>query len=298
MTERPAYADLPGGDASGLFGAGDALGALNLQTPSAIAHAATLVREGAVFSLNAPVDWVDPPLFSRKQVEHHVFTTPRGNLDDWLDGYYLQASSQWDGFLHARRPDGGFHNRLPAADHGVHVWAARGIAGRAVLLDIGAFLADQGRPLDWRTRAEITAADLEACRAACGVEQRPGDILLIRTGWATEYERALASERAAVREDTTGPGLAADEALLAYLWDWGISALACDNIAVEALPLGEAALHPRLIGLLGVPLGELWWLDELAAHCARDGRYECLLTSAPINLRGGVGSPANAIALK
>jgi Putative cyclase len=295
--QRPTFAELPGGDATGVFGPDDTLGTLNLQTADAVMHAATLVRDGGVFSLNAPVDWIDPPLFSRNQVEHHVFTTPRGNLDDWLDAYYLQASSQWDGFLHARRPDGGFYNGLPAQRHGVGHWAKRGIAGRGVLLDVQALRENESRPLRWREPDTFGVADLEACRQAAGVEPRSGDVLLIRTGWATAYAGASAEQRAEVKADPTCPGLETGDDLLEYLWDWGVSAVACDNIAVEAVPVAVPALHPRLIGLLGVPLGEMWWLDDLAAHCARTGRHECLLVSAPINLTGGVGSPANAVAL-
>jgi hypothetical protein len=39
-------------------------------------------------------------------------------------------------------------------------------------------------------------------------------------------------------------------------------------------------------------------LDELARDCARDGRYAFLLASVPLNLRGGVGSPPQAVAIK
>ena len=52
-----------------------------------------------------------------------------------------------------------------------------------------------------------------------------------------------------------------------------------------------------MIPLLGLAVGELWALDDLAAACARDGRYECL-GSKPINLVGGVGTPANATAVR
>jgi hypothetical protein len=45
-------------------------------------------------------------------------------------------------------------------------------------------------------------------------------------------------------------------------------------------------------------LGELWWLDDLAADCARDGVYETFFVAAPLNAPGGIGSPANAIAIK
>ena len=56
-------------------------------------------------------------------------------------------------------------------------------------------------------------------------------------------------------------------------------------------------MHRVLIGLLGMPIGELWHLDPLAAACAADRRWSFLLTAAPITVVGGVGSLANAIAL-
>ena len=42
----------------------------------------------------------------------------------------------------------------------------------------------------------------------------------------------------------------------------------------------------------------MWNLEELAEDCARDGRYAFFLTSAPLNIPGGVGSPPNALAIK
>jgi hypothetical protein len=47
-----------------------------------------------------------------------------------------------------------------------------------------------------------------------------------------------------------------------------------------------------------MPLGELWDLSRLAVDCERDGRYEFFLTSAPLRVSGGVGSPPNVLALK
>jgi hypothetical protein len=53
-----------------------------------------------------------------------------------------------------------------------------------------------------------------------------------------------------------------------------------------------------LLPLLGLPLGELWDLDALAADCVADGVYACFFTSAPLNLESGVASPPNALAIK
>jgi hypothetical protein len=57
-------------------------------------------------------------------------------------------------------------------------------------------------------------------------------------------------------------------------------------------------MHRPLIALLGLIIGELWKLDELARDCAADGRHEFLVTAKPLNLLGGVGSPPNAMAVK
>jgi hypothetical protein len=45
-------------------------------------------------------------------------------------------------------------------------------------------------------------------------------------------------------------------------------------------------------------LGELFDFDALATTCAQDGRYTFLFTAAPLPLVGGIGSPANAIAIR
>ena len=97
------------------------------------------------------------------------------------------------------------------------------------------------------------------------------------------------------------PGIGPDEEMAAYLWDLHIAAVAGDNPSLEAWPPGPESggfLHFRLIPLLGMNIGELWYLEDLAADCAQDGVYEFMLTSAPLNVPGGVGSPPNALAIK
>ena len=101
------------------------------------------------------------------------------------------------------------------------------------------------------------------------------------------------------------PGLAHSEDICRYLWDSQFSAVASDNLAVEAFPADFSAenapfgaLHRMMIGQLGLALGELWWLRDLVEDCRADGRWEMLLTSAPLNVTGGIESPANVLALK
>ena len=40
---------------------------------------------------------------------------------------------------------------------------------------------------------------------------------------------------------------------------------------------------------MGMPQGQQWALDELAADCAADGVYECLLVATPLPVTGGIG---------
>jgi hypothetical protein len=102
-----------------------------------------------------------------------------------------------------------------------------------------------------------------------------------------------------------GLGVAHTEAVCEYLWNSHAAAIAADNFAVEAFPADYSPaahpfgfLHHVLIGQFGMALGELWWLADLARDCAADGVYEMFLVSAPLNAPGGIGSPANAVAIK
>src|SRR6202011_5557606 len=97
------------------------------------------------------------------------------------------------------------------------------------------------------------------------------------------------------------PGLLAGREMVRTLWDLHIAALASDTATVEVAPFSAGLsaeeaespynnLHQHLLPLLGIPLGELWNLGPLAADCAADGRYTFFVTSAPLNIRGGVSS--------
>jgi hypothetical protein len=49
---------------------------------------------------------------------------------------------------------------------------------------------------------------------------------------------------------------------------------------------------------MGLTQGQNWRLEELAAACADDGRYEFLLEASPQPFTNAVGSPVNPIAIK
>jgi kynurenine formamidase len=139
---------------------------------------------------------------------------------------------------------------------------------------------------------------LDACAAAQGVEVRSGDMLVLRTGHLAWFE-SLDDKR--VFDLFGEPGIG--HATVDWLRERGIAALAADNTGVEVRPPdtpGEDGfpLHPRLLRELGLTLGELWYLEELADACAADGRWDFFLSAAPLVLAGGSGSPINPVAIR
>ena len=184
-------------------------------------------------------------------------------------------------------------------------WSRHGIAGRGVVLDLVRTLGEAGRPYEIGTSTTFGVDDLEQARKRAGVEFRPGDILLLHTGFAAWYVGQPPGERFRVARAMTTPGDRRRARRCAGTCGTPTSPRwPRDTFAVEAFPpaFGEPPpggfLHRMLIGQFGMALGELWWLEDLAADCADDGVYEVFLVSAPLNAPGGIGSPPNAVAIK
>jgi kynurenine formamidase len=311
----PSYDELPpapqgGRSAWGAFGKDDQIGLMNLMTHERVLAAAALVRKGAVFPLNAPVDAFDPPIAGTRGVPRHRVLHVAGTIgfDDVYDNCYPQGSSQWDSLGHIGYAPDQFYNGATEAQveagerNTIEHWARRGIAGRAVLLDMCRTAADDGRPYDPGTSTAFDVADLERARSRVGLDFSPGDVLVLHTGFARWYLDQTRERRLQVQRDISSPGLAHGEEMCRYLWDAHVAAIVTDTFAVEVFPPDRSTatgfLHRILIGQFGMALGELWWTEDLAADCAEDGVYEAMLASAPMHAIGGIGSPANALALK
>ncbi|MDX6325524.1 MAG: hypothetical protein QOK15_1878, partial [Nocardioidaceae bacterium] len=170
--------------------------------------------------------------------------------------------------------------------------------GRGVLLDIERYLRDSGQPIAPNQRREIPPELLDQVAAAQGVEVREGDVLLVRFG-VDALIRALAEGKPRCEMTYDAPGLQQDADTVAWLWDKHVAAICADNIAIEVTPprAPDSRIHPALLGLLGLAMGELFDMTELSDVCARRGQYEFLFVAKPWRLPGGLGSPANAMAI-
>jgi len=150
------------------------------------------------------------------------------------------------------------------------------ILRRGVLLD----LAAEG-PLP--AGREIAPEDLAAAQRA---EIRPGDIVLLRTGWARYFEDA---RRFVNDTRLPGPGLPGARWLSAR----GIFAAGSDTIAFEKSPDPAMPVHVHLLVESGIHIIECLNLEELAAA----GVAEFLFIAAPMKIRGATGAPVRPLAL-
>lgn len=181
---------------------------------------------------------------------------------------------------------------------GVDNLAVKGMQGRGVLVDLERVCGMEMR--------DIGYDDLMRAMEHSGATVEPGDMLLLRTGFS---ELVLSMQRQP-DEHRLHHSCAAldgsDPKLLQWITDSGITALIADNYAVERHPRRSAPtngsaypllpLHEHCLFKLGLPLGELWYLKELAdqLHALRRTRF--LLTAPPLRLPGAVGSPVTPIA--
>lgn len=311
----PFYADLPVHESVGLphswgvFGDADELGTLNHLDDAAVLAALQEARTGERIGLTLDMAGIDPPLYGREALRHTYLQRDRNTWDDRLDAFFSQASSQWDGLRHVRCRELGFYGGVqqdpPAMGSrlGIGHWAEKGIIGRGVLLDVQRHLLREGVAYDPLAEVSVGGDLLADVARAQGVEIRRGDVVCVRFGWVARYRELDATERRAYAELPGSPpyaGLSADDSAVRALWDWQVAAVACDNPAAEVSPGDPAvgSLHRRLIPALGMAMGELFDFDALAARCTQDGRWSFLLVAVPLNVGGGVGSPANAVAVR
>ena len=301
----------------GTWGKDDQLGAVNYLEPKHIVKAAKLIKEGKVFSLAIPLDATGPVFPSRIAPQHLMVATGAdyaagqpayaGKMKFADDYIYmaLQGSTQWDALSHAWY-DSTLYNGVPETDIRSSPIAGgatklgienvkTSFVGRAVLIDV---LAYKGGSLP--AGYVITRSDIEETLKAQKTKVTQGDIVILRTGVVPDFYKL--TDPIAKTQFMLGPqtGIGAD--VVEWVDKMEIVGIAADNIALEVLPNPNPedtlSIHGSLLRDLGVYIGEIWWLEELAADCAEDGRYEFFIAAQPLNIPGAVGSPLNPIAIK
>jgi kynurenine formamidase len=291
----------------GRWGDDDQRGTLNLVTADAVLRGVAAVRRGVSFSLSIPYDADGPQtggVPGRINPKHTMITVKASYTGDPSDfttsddvvEMGVQAATHWDALSHVGY-DGLLYNGTPDSvitEHGAERLGIEhfgAVVSRGVLLDIARL-----HGVDWFDHGyAIGSDDLQAAADRAGVRIEPGDILLVRTG-QMHWLRAGDKDRFA----NPSPGLGVRS--IEWLHDTEVAAVATDTLVFEVWPCEDrAALLPvHMLDLrdMGLVQGQLWDLDDLAADCAADGRYECLLAATPLPITGAVGGPVAPTATK
>jgi hypothetical protein len=331
----PRWRNRPVGSNWGDFGPDDQKGRMNLLTPAVRRAALQEATEGIAFCLSLPLDYPGPELIlGRKPPQLFCADHPQGHHynarmpDGFMrahdivcdDGVVLstQYSTQWDSLAHwGQRFDADgdgeeevvYYNGYRAGDDLIspdgeagpyaHALGIQNLAeatpqGRGVMVDLNAHFGLSYTPVGYDSLMRIIDGQ--------GVEVRSGDFLVLYTG----VDEVILGARKDVNlmQMAVCPGLdGGDERLAKWITDTGLVAICSDNISVELPPMPDATqpgtalpLHELCLFKLGIHLGELWRLTELANWLRANNRWSFLLTAPPLRLPGAVGSPACPIA--
>ncbi len=297
-----------------LAGATTAMGGTAEAQPRASADDLVRAVKGArVFDLSftwndrAPVLGLNPPyafaLNRTHTMTHEIFGQAPGSRVSWAsDILYFSGqhgSPTLDAIGHIGRDlklhggvdavaatstPGGIGNRL-----GIEHFPIDLMLNRAVILDVARQLAG-GRPDPLPPGFEITGAHLEQTARAQGVEVRPGDSLLIRTGWGQFFARDNAKF---LGEQSPGPGQDAAR----WIIDRKVRLAGNDTATFEKRPAAYGkelfSVHMMLLADSGIYIMESANLELLGD--ARVG--VALLVVTPLKIEGATGSPLRVLAI-
>ena len=279
---------LPGITNWGRWGKDDQLGTLNFITPRHRRRAAALVRTGRTVSLAREVSVSRTEGIRRGTYE---MMRDEGASRDFVGMiFHGFAQTHLDALCHIFAGRGKMYNGFSVEEVtpqganklGVEVMAARGVAGRGVLLDVA---RAKGGALQIGT--PIFPEDLEAAERAQGVRVSEGDILFVRTGAGALNTR---ERRAGLHAECVPWVHARRVALLGGDGD-------NDVAPSPGFERWASTFHSVGIPYVGLPLIDNAELDALARACSEERRWAFFLTVAPWRFRGTTSSPVNPLAV-
>lgn len=280
------------------WGAGDQRGAANRLTPEKVLEAKALIVKGEVYQLGRVYE-AGMPMFGTRHYSLRIpqpFRLPGRNEaiyhDEIVSGELGQIGTQFDGLGHFGIGDR-FYNGTRATDFAqpdgltrLGIEQVGPIVTRGVLIDVAAFKGVAQLPPTY----EITPADLAGALDRQSVAIRPGDVVVIHTGWGSLWM----VDNAKYVGSAPGLGVAAGRMLA----DAGVVVVGADTWGVEVSPNPDPGLtgpvHQLLLAHHGIYLHEN--LDT--STLARDQVYQFAYIFNPLRLKGATGSPGSPLAIR
>ena len=304
----------------GKWGPNDEIGTLNYTHAEDIVAAARLVKKGKVISLALNFDQHGPqgakskyPAMGRINPVHTMLRTGTDAYSGVLDHrgiraaddmvvMPLQCGTQWDGLGHVFYENymwNGYDCRevtsAGAQKCGIEKTKNK-MVGRGVFLDVARAL---GKECAATTATASPCADLDKTAKMQGVD---GEARRLRRSCAPG--RWKRSSQAGSWDGYPGgdaPGFSFET--LEWIKRTELAALASDTWGCEVRPNEtehgiNQPWHWITIPIMGMTMGEIFYVKELAEDCAADKIYEFLFVAPAIPITGAVGSPTNPLAIK
>jgi kynurenine formamidase len=269
-----------------------------LPVPQFTTEHSLLVGKGNVYSLQQVLEHGIPVFEGHAPFSVMPFVR-HGDSDDLLEGpagfsseitiMGQHTGTHIDAFCHFSKLMGEervlYNDEKVVQNHqGIQKWSIEQmppIVTRGVLLDFPALFGVDVLEDSYAINSE----DIKACLKKQNIEIKPGDCVLIRTGftkyWKSQNNRFL-SKHAGVNLDGA-----------TYLVEKGAIALGGDTSTFEALPSPRHDVHVYLLVEQGVPIIECLNLEQLA----NDKVYEFFFIAAPLKLKGATASIIHPIAI-
>ena len=253
--ELPLHSSYPTKAAWGVWGSNDQRGALNHITNETVLAASKEISEGLAIPINLPLDMPSPPPNPSRKPLEHLFQPGDGYVDDVVV-FNTQIGTQFDGLRHFPYSTDNnistyqWYNDLignlddvigpkPSTPLGLQVSAEKGIAVRGVLLDFAGWKDSREEKYDAFSAYAISTEELDAIADWQGLPEdwsKPGDMLLIRTGWTRRYRSLNDTEKALLPlGDGASAGMEASSASARWLWNKKLSLVGADNVAFETV---------------------------------------------------------------
>ncbi|MEO5820419.1 MAG: cyclase family protein [Vicinamibacteraceae bacterium] len=280
------------------WGAADLRGSANHVKPASVLAAMQLVKTGQIVELGRQLESTMPAFGTRRFDLHtkRTFINPgrnhRGTNEELVVTELGHAGTQFDAFPH-QMIGNSFYNCVPIDENSTRTGFTKlGVEGvgsliaRGVLIDVAGLKGVAMLPDTY----EITPQDLQQALARQTLTLKPGDAILIHTGWGGLWN----VDNARYVKTCPGIGIAAAE----WLAKQDPLLVGADNWPVEVGPNPDPDLslpvHQVMLVINGIHILENLKLDVLAAERV----HEFAFVVQPLKLKGGTGSTVAPIAIR
>jgi kynurenine formamidase len=263
-----------------------------------VLRATQLIKSGEIIELGHVLN-ASMPFFGTRRFDVHTKRTfmnqpsnRRGSNEELLVSEIGQVGTQLDGFVHQTIADKAYNcfkvddisSRGGFTKLGIEKVGT--LITRGVLIDVAGLKGVDILPDTY----EITVQDLQQALQRQNLQLRPGDAVIIHTGWG----KLWAKDNARYVKSCPGIGIAAAQ----WLAQQDPMLVGSDNWPVEVAPNPDPQIslpvHQILLVVNGIHLLENMRLEEVAAKRV----HEFAFVMQPLKLQGFSGASVAPIAIR